>query len=181
MLLSAASSLESIDEDTQALIGFDGQVLAGQLDPVAAEIIGMHTIVYRLRPEIGGVIHTHSPHATAFALAGKPIGRVYEGLVRWEVTEPVPVAAYGPRGSREAVDNIARAIGSTPGCRAVLLANHGVLVFDRDLPTAIRVHLGLEEAAQLSLLASQVGGPQEIPTELARAAIQRRDEFARAR
>ena len=180
MLLSSVSSLDLITEQTQALVGLDGRVREGRLDPVAAEIVEMHAVVYRLRPEIGGVIHTHAPHATAFALAGKPIGRFYEGLVRWDVTEPVPVAEYGPRGSRRAIENIARAIEGSPGCKAVLLANHGVLVFDRDLATAIRVHIGLEEAAQLALLASAIGQPRELSADDIRGAIQRRDEFARA-
>ena len=178
MLLSSVSSLDSISDDTQALVGLDGAVREGKLDPIAAEIVKMHAVVYRLRSDVGGVIHTHSPHATAFAVAGKPIGRFYEGLVRWDVTDPVPVAEYGPRGSRRAVDNIARAIDSAPGCKAVLLANHGVLVFDRDLATAIRVHAGLEEAAQLALLASGIGQPRELSADDVKAAIARRDEFA---
>ena len=179
MLLTSVSTMDLMSEETQALVGLSGRVLSGHLDPVSAEIIDMHSIVYRLRPEIGAVIHTHSPHATAFAVAGQPIERVYEGLLRWDVTEPIPVAAYGPRGSRLAVDNIQRAIEGSPGCKAVLLQNHGVLVFDRDLPAAIRVHIALEEAAQLSLLANQIGQPLEIPRELAQAALERRDEFAR--
>lgn len=178
MLLSSVSGLDQITEETQALVGLDSRVLEGSLDPVAAEIVEMHAVVYRLRPDIGGVIHTHAPHATAFALAGKPIGRFYEGLVRWAVTEPVPVAEYGPRGSRRAVENIARAIEGTPGCKAVLLANHGVLVFDRDLATAIRVRAGLEEAAQLALLASAIGQPRELSADDVTSAIHRRDEFA---
>jgi L-ribulose-5-phosphate 4-epimerase len=180
MLLTSVSTMDLMSEETQALVGLSGRVLSGHLDPVSAEIIDMHSIVYRLRPEIGAVIHTHSPHATAFAVAGQPIERVYEGLLRWDVTEPIPVAAYGPRGSRLAVDNIQRAIEGSPGCKAVLLQNHGVLVFDRDLPAAIRVHIAMEEAAQLSLLANQIGQPLEIRRELAQAALERRDEFARA-
>jgi ribulose-5-phosphate 4-epimerase/fuculose-1-phosphate aldolase len=181
MLLSSVSTMDLMTEETQALVSLDdGRILSGYLDPVTAEIIDMHSVVYRLRPEIGGVIHTHSPHATAFALAGHSIERVYEGLLRWDISEPIPVAAYGPRGSRLAVDNIQQAIQGTPGCKAILLQNHGVLAFDRDLPGAIRVHIAMEEAAQLSLLASQIGAPLEIPRELAEAALQRRDEFARA-
>jgi L-ribulose-5-phosphate 4-epimerase len=180
MILSSVSTMDQMSEETQVLVGLDGRVLSGRLDPVTAEIIHMHTVIYGLRSDVGGVIHTHSPHATAFALAGRPIERVYEGLLRWDVTEPVPVAAYGPRGSREAIENIRSAMESTPGCKAILLQNHGVLVFERDLPSAIRVHVALEEAAQLSLLASQIGQPRQIPTDQARAALQRRDEFASA-
>jgi L-fuculose-phosphate aldolase len=179
MLLSSVSTLDQLGEEQIALLDLDGNRLEGEVLPVMAEVIHMHAVVYQLRPEIGGVIHTHSPHATAFAVASRPIERVYEGLARWEQVDPVPVAAYGPRGSRESIDNIRRAIESTPATKAVLLANHGVLVFDRNLESAVRVHTGLEEAAQLSLLADSIGGPKEIPIEMAQAAIRRRDEFAR--
>jgi L-fuculose-phosphate aldolase len=179
MLLSSVSTLDQLGEEQIALLDLDGNRLEGEVLPVMAEVIHMHAVVYQLRPEIGGVIHTHSPHATAFAVASRPIERVYEGLARWEQVDPVPVAAYGPRGSRESIDNIRRALESTPATKAVLLANHGVLVFDRDLGSAVRVHAGLEEAAQLSLLADSIGGPREIPLEMAQAAIRRRDEFAR--
>lgn len=179
MLLSSVSTLDLMTADTMALVGLDGRVLEGELEPVVAEIVEIHTIVYQLRSDVGAVIHTHAPYVTAFALAGRPIGPVYEGLVRWDVTEPVPVAAYGPRGSRTLIENVARAIEGTPGCKAVLLANHGVLVFDRNLSSAVRVHVGLEEAAQFSLLAAAIGGPRELTLAPARAAQLRRDEFAR--
>jgi L-fuculose-phosphate aldolase len=88
----------------------------------------------------------------------------------------VPVAGYGPRGSDQAVANIRAAV--QPGVPAVLLANHGVLVFHRTPELAILTGGIVEEAAQAGLNAAAIGGPVEIPGELRAAALQRAMAFA---
>lgn len=87
----------------------------------------------------------------------------------------VPVAGYGPRGSAQAVANIRDAV--VPGVPAVLLANHGVLVFHRNPDLAILVGGIVEEAAQAGLNAAAIGGPVEIPAQLRAAALQRAVTF----
>jgi L-fuculose-phosphate aldolase len=83
----------------------------------------------------------------------------------------VPVAGYGPRGSDEAVANIRASV--VPGVPAVLLANHGVLVFHRTPDLAIMVGGIIEEAAQAGINAAGIGGPVVIPEQLRAAAQQR--------
>jgi L-fuculose-phosphate aldolase len=81
------------------------------------------------------------------------------------------VARYGPRGSDKAVANIrAAVIAGTP---AVLLANHGVLVFHRTPELAIQIGSIVEEAAQAGVNSSGLGGAAEIPDDLKAAALQR--------
>ena len=87
----------------------------------------------------------------------------------------VPEAGYGPRGSAEAVANIRAAI--IKGTPAVLLANHGVLVFHRTPELAILVGGVVEEAAQAGINAAGLGGPAEIPPDLRAAALQRAMTF----
>ena len=87
----------------------------------------------------------------------------------------VPVAGYGPRGSEQAIANIRASV--TPGVPAVLLANHGVLVFHRTPELAILVGGVVEEAAQAGINAASLGGPVEIPAELRAAALQRAMSF----
>ena len=87
----------------------------------------------------------------------------------------VPVADYGPRGSDQAVANIRAAVA--PGVPAVLLANHGVLVFHRTPELAIMVGGIVEEAAQAGINAAGLGGPVEIAAELRAAALQRAMAF----
>ncbi len=86
----------------------------------------------------------------------------------------VPVAGYWPRGSAEAIARIRSAV--MLGVPAVLLANHGVLVF-RTPELAITVGGVVEEAAQASINAGPLGGLVEIPQALRAAALQRAMTF----
>jgi L-fuculose-phosphate aldolase len=131
--------------------------------------------MYADHPEVGCVLHTHSPYATAHAVARRRIGCWVEALAMFGLPDGVPVAGYGPRGSAGAIANIRAAV--TPGVPAVLLANHGVLVFHRTPELAILVGGVVEEAAQAGITAAGLGGPAEIPPELRAAALQRAMAF----
>jgi L-fuculose-phosphate aldolase len=139
----------------------------------------MHAIVYKERPETGAVVHTHSTYATSFALASRSLGCSYEALVRQDMTDGIPLAKYGPRGSGESVTNIASALAGAKNTKAVLLENHGVLAFGSDPAAAARANLIVEEAAQMAIYAEVLGGAKIIPPELLKATVGRRDEFAR--
>jgi L-ribulose-5-phosphate 4-epimerase len=108
-------------------------------------------------------------------VARRPIGCWIEAMAMFGLQDGVPVAGYGPRGSAEAIANIRAAV--TPGGSAVLLANHGVLVFHRTPDLAILVGGVVEEAAQASMNAAALGGPVEIPPDLRAAALQRAMTF----
>ncbi len=138
----------------------------------------MHTAMYRDQPDVGCVLHTHSPFATAHAVAQRPIDCWIEALAMFGLADGVPVAPYGPRGSEQAVANIRAAV--RPGVPAVLLANHGVLVFHRTPELAVLVGGVVEEAAQAAINAHALGGPVAIPADLRAAALQRAMAFAAA-
>jgi L-fuculose-phosphate aldolase len=176
MLLTSVINLEDLTVEMLPLVTFDGRVRDGQLDPVSAEIVGMHAVVYETNDGMGAVVHTHAPYATTYAVADRPIECWYEGLARFDLTDPIQVARYGPRGSAEALGNIAAVINERS--RAVLLQNHGVLTFDHDLAGAVRVLTVLEEAAELGIRASMIGQPTLITAEMADYAQQRAAEFA---
>ena len=180
LLLTARSSLANLRGDELALLDLNGEVLEGRLEPTSREIIRMHTVVYEHRPDVGAVIHTHSPHATAFAVAGRPIECVAEVMARFLGPAPIPLARFGARGSPAAVANIATALREHPGTRAVLLEHHGVLVFGDDVEQATRVAMAVEEGAQLALLASALGPLRALPEEAAVDTAQRRREFEQA-
>lgn len=175
MYFSSAPSLNHLGPEGVARVGFDGTLLEGELPPIQGAVVAMHTALYRDRADVGCVLHTHSPYATAFAVARRPIGCWIEALAMFGLADGVPVAAYGPRGSEQAVSNIRTALRG--GAPAVLLANHGVLVFHRTPELAVLVGGIVEEAAQAALNAQRVGGPIEIPTEMRAAALQRAMAF----
>jgi L-ribulose-5-phosphate 4-epimerase len=180
ILLTATSSFDNLKLENLALLDLDGKLLEGEIQPSNAEIVHMHAIVYKQRPETGAVVHTHSTYATSFALASRALGCSYEALVRQDMTDGIPLAKYGPRGSAESIANIADALSASKNTKAVLLENHGVLAFGADPAAAARSNLIVEEAAQMAILAEVLGGAKPIPPELLKATVGRRDQFARA-
>jgi len=173
---TAGPSLRNHAASAVVRIALDGTLREGELPPIQGAVVAMHTAMYADNPDVGCVLHTHSPFATAYAVAHRPIGCWVEALAMFGLPSGVPVASYGPRGSEQAVANIRAAV--TPGVPAVLLANHGVLVFHRTPDLAITVGGIVEEAAQAGIRASGIGGPVEIPDELRAAALQRAMAFA---
>ncbi len=163
MLLTSTGLQSSLSAEHIPVVTFDGEVVSGMLDPATREITGMHTSVYRARPEVNSVMHTHSPHVTSFALAHQPLPCAYEALLRFGITVDIPVADWAPRGSRESITNIIDQITRHPDAPAVLLANHGLLAFGRDpLMTAFLI-ISMEEAAGMTLEARKLGGEQGFP------------------
>ena len=175
MYFTAGSTLRDHPASAVVRVGLDGTLLEGDLPPIAGAVVDMHAAMYKEHPDVGCVVHTHSPYATAYAVAHRPIGCWIEALAMFGLADGVPVAGYGPRGSSGAVASIRRAI--TPGVPAVLLANHGVLVFHRTPDLAILVGSVVEEAAQAGINAGGLGGPVEIPDDLRAAALQRAMTF----
>jgi ribulose-5-phosphate 4-epimerase/fuculose-1-phosphate aldolase/pimeloyl-ACP methyl ester carboxylesterase len=163
MLITGVSSLFGQTPETLARLDLDGNVLEGKLASTSAEIVSMHAVVYRQRPEVGAVIHTHSPMVSTYAMAHTPMPIHYEGLLRQGVSAPIPVAAWGPRGSRESVTNIEDALRADANAPAVLLANHGLLAWSRDSMATARLIIALEEAAEMMLRAEHLGGSRALP------------------
>lgn len=180
ILLTATSSFDNLRPENLALLDLEGRLLEGEINPTNAEIVHMHAIVYKERPETGAVVHTHSTYATSFALAGRSLGCAYEALVRQDMTDGIPLAKYGPRGSAESVSNIAKALNTTKNTKAVLLENHGVLAFGADPAAAARANLIVEETAQMAIFAEVLGGAKNIPQAMLEATVGRREDFARA-
>jgi L-fuculose-phosphate aldolase len=171
MYYTSAPSLKGLGPDGIVRVALDGTLLEGNLPPIQGAVVAMHTAMYRDRPDVDCVVHTHSPYANAFAVANRPIGCWIEALAMFGLPDGVPVASYGPRGSEQAVANIRAAVRR--GAPAVLLANHGVLVFHRTPELAILVGGVVEEAAQAAINAMALGGPGEIAGDLRAAALQR--------
>jgi L-ribulose-5-phosphate 4-epimerase len=175
MYFTSAPSLKGLTADGVVRVGLDGSLIEGVLPPIQGAVVAMHTAMYADRSDVGCVIHTHSPYATAYAVARQPIDVWIEALAMFGLADGVPVAGYGPRGSDQAVAEIRAAV--RPGNPAVLLANHGVLVFHRTPELAVLVGGVVEEAAQASINARGLGGPVPIEEELRAAALQRAMSF----
>ena len=99
MYFTAGPSLRNHPAAAVVRVGLDGTLLEGELPPIQGAVVAMHTAMYADHPEVGCVVHTHSPYATAYAVARRPIGCWVEALAMFGLPDGVPVARYGPRGS----------------------------------------------------------------------------------
>jgi L-fuculose-phosphate aldolase len=136
-----------------AVLSPDGDQLDGALRPTSE--VALHLGVYRARPDVGAVVHTHSMFATTFAVLGEQIPPVHYLIVR--AGEAVPVAPYARYGTAELAESCVRALGTG---FAVLLANHGVVAVGTDLSAAMAVAEAVEYTAELAWRARQLGVPQ---------------------
>lgn len=162
-VLTSTGMIANLTTEDLAVVGMDGDVVEGELGPENAEIVAMHSVVYRARPDVGGIVHTHSPSATAFALAHQPLPCRSEALLRFGQAEPVPVVPWGPRGSDISVRGIATVLAGAPTTNSVLLANHGLLAFGADPVGAARLVVAIEDSAEAELAAARIGGGVEFP------------------
>jgi L-ribulose-5-phosphate 4-epimerase len=160
--LTTTGMVRELDTTQLATLDLEGKVLEGVLAPENAEIVAMHAVVYKARPEVGAIIHTHSPALTAFALAHKELPCRAEPLLRFGQAEQVPVVPWGPRGSEVSVRGIAQTLAERPTTNAVLLANHGVLAFGSDPIATARLIIAMEEA---ELAAAALGGAVDFPAD----------------
>jgi L-ribulose-5-phosphate 4-epimerase len=175
ILFTAGGSLRDLPPQAIVRLRLDGELLEGEVAPMANAVIHMHTAVYQELDDVNCVLHTHSPWATAFAVANRAIECWTEAMAIFGLGEGVPVAAYGPRGSEVAIANIREVLA--PGRRAVLLANHGILAFHRSATETVGVNVVLEETAQSAVYAGAVGGPTVIPPHMIEASRVRAEDF----
>ena len=163
LLMTAHGQVRDLTAEQLAVVTLAGEVVEGDVDATNREIIAMHAAVYRERPEAQAVIHTHSPHVTSFALAHQPLPCRYEALLRFGVAEDIPVAAWGPRGSEESIRAIRETLQAHPVVPALLLANHGLLAFGKEVGATAQLIVAMEEAAEMTLGAESLGGAQAFP------------------
>ena len=155
--------VRGLQAEQVAVVGTNGRVVGGRIESASTEIVNMHGVVYRLRPEVGAVLHTHSPAATAFAVAHKPLPCRTEPMLRFGQAEEVPVAPWGPRGSDVSVRGIAELLNQRPTTSAVLLANHRLLVFGPDPRQTADLLIAIEESAEAEIAARTLGGGVDFP------------------
>ena len=155
---------DELTPENMVVVDLDGRVVEGSLKPSSDTFA--HVYVYRQRPEINGVVHTHSTFATAWAAVGRPIPAVLTAICD-EFGGPVPVGAYAKIGGDEIGKEILRSIGASP---AILMKNHGVFTIGKTPEAAVKAAVMVEDVARTVFYALQLGQPDEIPAdEVARA------------
>jgi len=146
------------------VVSAEGKVLAGRRLPSSET--GVHRALLNKKANVGAIIHTHSPCATAVSCLHRSIPAFVEDLAQI-VGGAIRCTRYVPGGQHEKVaEKVASTIGEE---NAVLVANHGVFCCGRDLEEAFVTCQIVEKAAQMMLLAGGLGPVIPIPDEFVRS------------
>jgi L-ribulose-5-phosphate 4-epimerase len=150
---------EDLRPENMVVIDPAGKIVEGNLKP--SSDTASHMYIYRHRPDVNGIVHTHSRYATAFAALGRPIP-VYLTAIADEFGGLIPCGGFALIGSEAIGKAVLEAIGD---CPAVLLKNHGVFTVGKDAQAAVKAAVMVEDVAATVWLALQLGLPDEIPAE----------------
>ena len=145
--------------ETMMVVDLEGNVLEGDLK--ASSDTASHLYIYRHRPDVNGVVHTHSNYATAFAALGRPIP-VYLTAQADEFGGPIPCGGFALIGGEEIGRIVVESIGES---RAVLLKSHGVFTIGPSGEAAVKAAVMVEDIARTVWIALQIGRPDEIPAD----------------
>jgi len=150
---------EGLRPEHIVVVDLQGNVVEGTLKP--SSDTASHLYIYRHRPDVGGIVHTHSSYATAFAAVDRPIP-VYLTAQADEFGGPIPCGKFALIGGEQIGEVVVESIGNSP---AVLLKNHGVFTVGKDGEAAVKAAVMVEDVAKTAWLALQLGQPLEIPPE----------------
>jgi len=155
---------DELTPDKMVVTDFDGNLVEGgaaQGDGLApSSDTFAHAYVYAHMPEVGGVVHTHSTYATAWAARREPIPCVLT-MMGDEFGGDIPVGPFALIGD----DSIGRGIVetlATSRSKAVLMANHGVFTVGKDARAAVKAAAMCEEVAKTVHIARELGAPHPI-------------------
>jgi L-ribulose-5-phosphate 4-epimerase len=151
---------EDLSAEGMVVIDLDGRQLDGSLKP--SSDTASHLYVYRNRPDVNGIVHTHSRYATAFAAVGRPIPVVLTALAD-EFGGSIPCAGFAVIGDESIGEQVVSTIGSSP---AVLLRNHGVFTVGPTAAAAVKAAVMVEDAAATVWAALQIGTPEALPDDV---------------
>lgn len=135
------------------VMDLQGNILEGEKAPTTE--LALHTILYRSRPDINAVIHTHPLHVCVFSVLGEPIPQVLAEATMG-FSGSVPLAPYASPGTQKLADMALMAM--EPDKKACILANHGLVTAAADLKKALQMSIAIEDAAYIVLMARMAGG-----------------------
>jgi L-fuculose-phosphate aldolase len=153
------------------IVDLEGRLLSGRRR-VSSEI-AMHLLIYRLRPDVHGIVHAHPPTATGFAAAGVPLNQplVCEVVIG---LGSIPLAKYGTPGTPELTEALEPLV---PHFDAILMSNHGVVAYGTDLDQAYMKMETVEHFARIALVTHQLGHQQPLGAEEVKKLVVVREKY----
>ena len=149
----------ALTAESMVVVDLDGRIVEGGLKP--SSDTASHLAIYRRRPDVNGVVHTHSRYATAFAAVGRPIP-VYLTAQADEFGGEIPCAGFAFIGDDSIGNLVVDGIGQST---AILLRNHGVFTIGRSAAAAVKSAVMVEDIAATVFAALQLGTPDVLPDD----------------
>jgi len=155
---------DDLTPESMVLCDLDGAVVEGDLAP--SSDTASHAYVYRHMPDVGGVVHTHSTYAVAWAARGEPVPCVLTAMAD-EFGGAIPVAPFALIGTDAIGKVVVDALQGSPSS-AVLVANHGPFTIGADARAAVKAAVMCEDVCRSVHIARQLGEPLPIPADAVR-------------
>jgi L-ribulose-5-phosphate 4-epimerase len=145
-------SYEEMMPADMVVVDLEGDVIEGHLKPSVDT--NTHLYIYRHRPDVFGIAHTHSPYATTFAVLGEPIPACLTATAM--LGGEVPLGGYVPIGGEAIGAEIVNKIGNS---LAIIMQNHGVFTIGPSAKAATKMAIEVEEIAKITHMAMLRGEP----------------------
>jgi L-ribulose-5-phosphate 4-epimerase len=151
-------SYDDLTEKSMVVLDLHGKVVEGDLAP--SSDAATHAYIYRAMASVGGVVHTHSPYATAWAALGLPIPCVLTAIAD-EFGGDIPVGPFARIGGEEIGAGVVATLSDSRS-PAVLMRNHGVFAIGDSAQSAVKAAVMCEDIARTVLLARTLGDPARL-------------------
>jgi len=160
-----------MEPEDLVVVNMAGRRVTGRRN-VSSEI-AMHLLVYRVRPDVHGIVHAHPPTATGYAAAGLPLN---QALVSEIVISLgcIPLARYATPGTAELTQALEPLV---PNYDAILMANHGVVTYGSDLLQAYMKMETVEHFACITMVTHLLGRQQLLSDEDVRKLVVAREKY----
>lgn len=152
LITPSGIAYDDIDESKIVFVGENGATKPGAMKPSSEW--RMHAAIYAARPDVGAIVHCHSPNATALACAGRPIP-AFHYMVAQGGGSDIPLAPYATFGTKALADVV---VASLKGRLAALMAHHGQIALGADLNAALDLAGEVETLAGIYIKTLQIGG-----------------------
>jgi len=158
---SSGVKYDEMSPESMTIVNIDGEVVDGEFKPSSDTL--SHCYIYRHKPDVMSIVHTHSRFATAFAALGMEIPCVLTAMGD-EFGGAVPCGGFALIGSDEIGSEIVHCLNLSKS-PAVLLQNHGVFTIGDSVEAAVKAAVMVEDVAATVWLAKQLGEPKSISQE----------------
>jgi L-ribulose-5-phosphate 4-epimerase len=175
ILIKARSHMGLSQTTSEMILTMDlqGKIVDGPPGLRAPGEWPLHTEIYKARPDIAGVVHTHQKWVTVFGIAGQTILPVHHPSLSASVVPAYGVytEAFRTLNTVEQGQAVARTLGDGVGCH---LQNHGVVIVAISVQEAVLTAIRAEHQAELNWMAMQAGEREQIPMQTLRPALENR-------